>query len=153
MTSARKPAPPNSLEELDQMLGSLRQDEADEQHTEETRRGVLLSGWNDVAPLIDNALGQVNAVLTKHGYNSIELAAPQFNNTDASTYGAEGHIPGINYGNLLIVLSDEMILHVNDNCGGHWSEGHKVPLKHATVEGIASSIADVAKWLIAEEPA
>jgi hypothetical protein len=96
------------------------------------------------------AIERVNAVLHKHGYAGIEMAAPQFHQ---NSYGAEGRMAGINHGDLLVVLASDMILYVTANHGGHWSESHPIPAQDASVVLIAHAIAKVAKRLVAEQPA
>lgn len=144
---------PSRIFDLDSSLASLREGQAADKRIVNVRRDTLLSGWTKIAPLLDAAVGRVNVVLAKHGYTGIDMDAPNFNSVDESSYGAPGSIPGINYGDLLVVLSDEMILYVNANCGGHWSEGHAIAVQDATVERIAEALAAVAKDLITEEPA
>ena len=144
---------PNSLRELDHMIRGLREVGSEERRAEPDPRAPLLSEWDRIAPFLAEAVERVNAALQKHGYAAIEMAAPQFNQSDGDLFGAEGHIPGINHGDLLVVLSSDMIVYVNANRGGHWSEGHPIPVQDASVVLIAHAIAKVATLLIAEQPA
>jgi hypothetical protein len=149
---SEKPTNTGPLADLDTVLQRLRAQEVAEFRAAASQRESLLSGWSQVAPLLNDAVGRVNAVLTKHGYRGIEMAAPQFNQSTRDSYGAEGRIPGVNSADLLVVLSADMVLYLNANCGGHCSEGHKVPLQGATVDAISDALAEIARWLIAEEP-
>src|SRR5258706_7733694 len=89
------------------------------------------------------------SVLARHGYiEELEMTAPNFSESHGLSYGAECRL--LDTGNsMLIVLSDD-VLYINANMGGHWWEGHQIPAATATTEAIASSIAEVTKWLITD---
>jgi hypothetical protein len=144
---------PDSLRELNHMIRGLRDVGAEERRAKHDARAPLLSTWDRIAPLLAEAVERVNAALQMHSYAGIEMAAPQFNRSDGPSYGAEGRIPGINHGDLVVALSSDMVLYVNANRCGHWSDGHSIPIHDASVVLIAHAIAKVAKQLIAEQPA
>ena len=144
---------PDSLRELGNMLRGIREVDAAECRAKRDPRAPLLSGWDRIAPLLAEAVEQVNAILRKHGYTGVEMAAaPQFNQ-NGNLYGAEGRLLGINKGDLFVVLSSDMILYVSSDRGGRRSECHSIPFQDASVVLIAHAIAKVAKWLIVEQPA
>jgi hypothetical protein len=119
-----------------------------EKTTEDNRRKQLVAIWEQVQPIVIEAVERVNAKLAAHSEFKLYLYGSDFFGRDYSGYGTLCKLAGgklVGYDTIPFVVT-EQVFYV---AGLHnWGEGLELSFESVTVQVVADAVADAVKGMI-----
>jgi hypothetical protein len=129
-------------------LGPWLDERHEERVVEDNRRKSLIKLWEQIQPMVKDAVERVNAKLGAHSEYQLLLYEPNFFGRDYSGYGTEAKLLGgevVGYDTIPFVVTKEAFYVAGLH---HWGEGLAMPLDRVTAEVVVDTVADAVKSMI-----